>query len=57
MFSQYVEKLLPYYAGILCPGDEFQYWEDLSESAEKTVVRERATHFMEQFKLIQKVCM
>lgn len=45
------------YAGILTPSDEFQYWADLSESAEKNSVRERATHITEQFKLIQKVCM
>ncbi|KAM4566457.1 cytoplasmic dynein 2 heavy chain 1 isoform 3-T3 [Odontesthes bonariensis] len=40
--------------GILTPADEFQFWEDLSESAEKSSVRERATYFTEQFKLIQK---
>ncbi|KAM9359311.1 cytoplasmic dynein 2 heavy chain 1 isoform 6-T6 [Symphorus nematophorus] len=40
--------------GILTPSDEFQYWADLSESAEKNSVRERATHFTEQFKPIQK---
>lgn len=44
------------YAGILTPSDEFQYWADLSESAEKNSVRERATHFTELFKPIQKVC-
>uniref|UniRef100_A0A671UXN0 Cytoplasmic dynein 2 heavy chain 1 n=1 Tax=Sparus aurata TaxID=8175 RepID=A0A671UXN0_SPAAU len=42
------------YAGILTPSDEFQYWADLSESAEKNSVRERATHFTELFKPIQK---
>ncbi|XP_068612804.1 cytoplasmic dynein 2 heavy chain 1 isoform X2 [Brachionichthys hirsutus] len=40
--------------GILTPSDEFQYWADLSESAERSSVRERATHFTLQFKLIQK---
>uniref|UniRef100_A0A671UTN4 Cytoplasmic dynein 2 heavy chain 1 n=1 Tax=Sparus aurata TaxID=8175 RepID=A0A671UTN4_SPAAU len=39
---------------ILTPSDEFQYWADLSESAEKNSVRERATHFTELFKPIQK---
>ena len=43
------------YVGILTPSDEIQYWTDLSESAEKNSVRERATHFTEQFKHIQKV--
>ncbi|KAI3354358.1 hypothetical protein L3Q82_018881, partial [Scortum barcoo] len=41
-------------AGILTPTDEFQYWVDLSNSAEKNSVRERATHITEQFKPIQK---
>ncbi|CAG6004611.1 unnamed protein product [Menidia menidia] len=40
--------------GILTPSDEFQYWAELSESAEKSSERERATYFTEQFKLIQK---
>ncbi|XP_056229968.1 cytoplasmic dynein 2 heavy chain 1 isoform X2 [Seriola aureovittata] len=40
--------------GILTPSDEFLYWADLSESAEKNSVRERATYFSEQFKPIQK---
>uniref|UniRef100_A0A3Q3LA71 Dynein cytoplasmic 2 heavy chain 1 n=1 Tax=Labrus bergylta TaxID=56723 RepID=A0A3Q3LA71_9LABR len=40
--------------GILTPIDEFQYWADLSESAEKNSVRERAKHFTEQFKPIHK---
>uniref|UniRef100_A0A672FSM8 Cytoplasmic dynein 2 heavy chain 1 n=1 Tax=Salarias fasciatus TaxID=181472 RepID=A0A672FSM8_SALFA len=40
--------------GILTPSDEFQYWADLSESAEKNGVRERASHFAELFKPIQK---
>ncbi|XP_068440329.1 cytoplasmic dynein 2 heavy chain 1 isoform X1 [Clinocottus analis] len=40
--------------GILTPSDEFQYWDDLSKSAEKSSMRERATHFTEQFKFIQK---
>uniref|UniRef100_A0A3Q3KJ04 Cytoplasmic dynein 2 heavy chain 1 n=1 Tax=Monopterus albus TaxID=43700 RepID=A0A3Q3KJ04_MONAL len=40
--------------GILTPNDEFQYWADLSESAEKNSVRERAAYFTEQFKAIQK---
>lgn len=47
----------PLYAGILIPSDEFQYWDDLSESAEKNSVRERATYFTEQFKHIKKVYM
>uniref|UniRef100_A0A3Q0T4R8 Cytoplasmic dynein 2 heavy chain 1 n=1 Tax=Amphilophus citrinellus TaxID=61819 RepID=A0A3Q0T4R8_AMPCI len=40
--------------GILTPSDEFQYWADLSESAEKSSLRERAQHFTELFKQIQK---
>ncbi|XP_055023019.1 cytoplasmic dynein 2 heavy chain 1 [Boleophthalmus pectinirostris] len=40
--------------GILTPNDEFQYWIDLAENAEKITVRERAAHFEEQFKPIQK---
>ncbi|XP_029374274.1 cytoplasmic dynein 2 heavy chain 1 isoform X3 [Echeneis naucrates] len=40
--------------GILTPIDEFLYWADLSESAEKNSVRERARYFSEQFKPIQK---
>uniref|UniRef100_A0A3Q1BV91 Cytoplasmic dynein 2 heavy chain 1 n=1 Tax=Amphiprion ocellaris TaxID=80972 RepID=A0A3Q1BV91_AMPOC len=40
--------------GILTPSDEFQYWADLSESAEKNSVRERAKHFTDQFEPIQK---
>ncbi|XP_047450013.1 cytoplasmic dynein 2 heavy chain 1 isoform X3 [Mugil cephalus] len=40
--------------GILTPSDEFQYWSDLSESSEKSSMRERATHFTELFKAIQK---
>ncbi|XP_041850617.1 cytoplasmic dynein 2 heavy chain 1 [Melanotaenia boesemani] len=42
--------------GILTPSDEFQFWADLSESAEMSSMREkeRATYFYEQFKLIQK---
>ncbi|KAM4627347.1 cytoplasmic dynein 2 heavy chain 1 [Polymixia lowei] len=40
--------------GILTPSDEFQYWEDLSESGEKSSVRERAAHFSELFKPIEK---
>ncbi|XP_056467776.1 cytoplasmic dynein 2 heavy chain 1 isoform X1 [Gadus chalcogrammus] len=40
--------------GILSPGDEFQYWADLSESAEKHGVRERARHFVELFRPIEK---
>uniref|UniRef100_A0A4W6FB67 Cytoplasmic dynein 2 heavy chain 1 n=1 Tax=Lates calcarifer TaxID=8187 RepID=A0A4W6FB67_LATCA len=39
---------------ILTPSDEFQYWADLSESAEKNSVRERAAFFTEQFKAIEK---
>lgn len=45
------------HAGILTPFDEFQYWADVTESAEKNSVRERATHFTAQFKPLQKVCM
>uniref|UniRef100_A0A3B4BEW0 Dynein cytoplasmic 2 heavy chain 1 n=1 Tax=Periophthalmus magnuspinnatus TaxID=409849 RepID=A0A3B4BEW0_9GOBI len=40
--------------GILTPSDEFQYWTDLAENAEKITVRERAAYFEEQFKPIQK---
>ncbi|XP_029699181.1 cytoplasmic dynein 2 heavy chain 1 isoform X3 [Takifugu rubripes] len=40
--------------GILAPIDEFQYWADVSESAEKNNVKERAAHFTELFKPIQK---
>ncbi|XP_024132434.1 cytoplasmic dynein 2 heavy chain 1 [Oryzias melastigma] len=40
--------------GILTPTDEFQFWGDVSESAQKNSVRERATYFTEQFKTIQK---
>lgn len=43
------------YAGILTPSDEFQYWADLFESAEKNSVRERARYFTELFKSIEKV--
>lgn len=42
-------------AGILTPSDEFQYWADLSESTEKSSLRERSQHFTEHFKPIQKV--
>lgn len=42
-------------SGILTPGDEFQYWTDLSQSAEKASARDRAAHFVELFKLIEKV--
>ncbi|KAJ3590899.1 hypothetical protein NHX12_008847 [Muraenolepis orangiensis] len=40
--------------GILSFGDEFQYWADLSASAEKQGVRERACHFVELFRPIEK---
>ncbi|XP_028320044.1 cytoplasmic dynein 2 heavy chain 1 isoform X2 [Gouania willdenowi] len=40
--------------GILTPSDEFQYWTDLSKSAEKSSVRERALHFTDLFGSIQK---
>ncbi|KAM4743047.1 cytoplasmic dynein 2 heavy chain 1 isoform 3-T4 [Anableps anableps] len=40
--------------GILTPSDEFQFWADLSESAEKSSLKERATYFTEQFKPLQK---
>uniref|UniRef100_A0A7N6ADW8 Cytoplasmic dynein 2 heavy chain 1 n=1 Tax=Anabas testudineus TaxID=64144 RepID=A0A7N6ADW8_ANATE len=39
---------------ILTPSDEFLYWADLSESAEKNNLRERAAYFNEQFKPLQK---
>uniref|UniRef100_A0A673Y6D4 Dynein cytoplasmic 2 heavy chain 1 n=1 Tax=Salmo trutta TaxID=8032 RepID=A0A673Y6D4_SALTR len=41
-------------AGILTPVDEFQYWADLSESGDRSTVRERAAHFSELFKPIEK---
>lgn len=44
-----------HFAGILIPGDEFQYWADISGSAEKKRVKERAAHFTELFKPMQKV--
>uniref|UniRef100_A0A3P8WNV8 Cytoplasmic dynein 2 heavy chain 1 n=1 Tax=Cynoglossus semilaevis TaxID=244447 RepID=A0A3P8WNV8_CYNSE len=40
--------------GILTPNDEFEYWKDLSKSAEKNSVRERAAYFSELFKTLQK---
>ncbi|XP_041658498.1 cytoplasmic dynein 2 heavy chain 1 isoform X2 [Cheilinus undulatus] len=40
--------------GILTPYDEFQYWANTSESAEKNSARDRAKHFTELFKSIQK---
>ncbi|XP_062329494.1 dynein cytoplasmic 2 heavy chain 1 [Osmerus eperlanus] len=40
--------------GILTPVDEFQYWADLCESGERSSVRERAAHFSDLFKPIQK---
>ncbi|XP_076002176.1 cytoplasmic dynein 2 heavy chain 1 isoform X2 [Genypterus blacodes] len=40
--------------GILAPSDEFQYWADLSESAERNSVRERARYFTELFQPIEK---
>uniref|UniRef100_A0A3P9QAB0 Cytoplasmic dynein 2 heavy chain 1 n=1 Tax=Poecilia reticulata TaxID=8081 RepID=A0A3P9QAB0_POERE len=40
--------------GILTPSDEFQFWANLSESAEKSSLRERASYFTQQFKSIQK---
>ncbi|XP_034023634.1 cytoplasmic dynein 2 heavy chain 1 [Thalassophryne amazonica] len=40
--------------GILTPSDEFQYWADVSEFAEKNLWRERASYFSEQFKTIEK---
>lgn len=46
-----------YFAGILVPNDEFQYWAGISDSAEKKSVKERAAHFYKQFKPIQKVSM
>lgn len=44
-----------HFAGILIPSDEFQYWADISGSAEKKRVKERAAHFTELFQPIQKV--
>lgn len=41
--------------GILTPVDEFQFWADVAESAEKNGARERAAYFVEQFNAIQKV--
>lgn len=55
--SPYVLYFFPFCAGILTPSDEFMHWAELSESAEKNNVRERATYFFEQFKPIQKVCL
>lgn len=46
-----------HFSGILAPIDEFQYWADVSESAEKNHVKERAAHFTELFKPIHKVSM
>lgn len=46
-----------HFVGILIPNDEFQYWADISDSAEKKSVKERAGYFTEQFKPIQKVSM
>ncbi|XP_075905861.1 cytoplasmic dynein 2 heavy chain 1 [Nelusetta ayraudi] len=40
--------------GILTPADEFQFWADVAESAEKNGARERAAYFVEQFNAIQK---
>ncbi|XP_054598719.1 cytoplasmic dynein 2 heavy chain 1 isoform X1 [Nothobranchius furzeri] len=40
--------------GILTPSDEFQFWADLSERAERSSMRERALFFTEQFKPLQK---
>lgn len=57
IFTRCAHIVFTLYAGILTPSDEFQYWADLSNSAEKNSVRERATHITEQFKPIQKVCM
>ncbi|XP_077466766.1 cytoplasmic dynein 2 heavy chain 1 isoform X1 [Stigmatopora argus] len=40
--------------GILTPNDEFLYWADISQSATKTNVKERAKYFTEQFNLVEK---
>ncbi|KAI1893942.1 hypothetical protein AGOR_G00128840 [Albula goreensis] len=40
--------------GILTPSDEFQYWADLSKVGEKNSIRERAAHFSELFRPIEK---
>lgn len=43
------------HSGILTPDDEFQFWAEVTVSAEKNIARERAAYFVEQFKAIQKV--
>ncbi|KAG5269301.1 hypothetical protein AALO_G00200500 [Alosa alosa] len=40
--------------GILTPGDEFQYWADVGQSAERASARDRAANFVELFKPIEK---
>ncbi|XP_076138461.1 cytoplasmic dynein 2 heavy chain 1 [Alosa pseudoharengus] len=40
--------------GILIPGDEFQYWADVGQSAERASARDRAANFVELFKPIEK---
>lgn len=53
----FIRFFFAHFSGILAPIDEFQYWADVSESAEKNNVKERAAHFTELFKPIQKVSM
>lgn len=50
-------NVFAHFSGILAPIDEFQYWADVSESAEKKSVKELAAYLTEQFKPIQKVSM
>ncbi|GAA6078243.1 cytoplasmic dynein 2 heavy chain 1 isoform X1 [Tachysurus ichikawai] len=40
--------------GMLTPCDEFQYWAEVSRSAERSSARERAKYFSELFKPIEK---
>ncbi|XP_030632529.1 cytoplasmic dynein 2 heavy chain 1 [Chanos chanos] len=40
--------------GITSPCEEFQYWADVCQSAEKNSTRDRAAHFSELFRPIQK---
>ncbi|XP_062407923.1 dynein cytoplasmic 2 heavy chain 1 [Sardina pilchardus] len=46
--------IMLYATGILTPGDEFQYWADVAQSAERASARDRAAHFVELFKPIEK---
>ncbi|XP_053095782.1 cytoplasmic dynein 2 heavy chain 1 isoform X3 [Pangasianodon hypophthalmus] len=40
--------------GMVTPCDEFQYWAEVSRSAERSSARERAMHFSQLFKPIEK---